>query len=238
MNKISIIIVDDHKIFRDGLKLNLLDYADSIEIAGEAESGTELTQLLQNTKCDILLLDYQLRDASGIQLATEIRSNHLLDGIKLMMLTAHKSHTIFAPNYELIIEAIDCGFDAYLLKDSSIEEIVTGIQNVWEGNHFFLGETIDVKEINKILIKDRKYLNVLLRKYKNFGLSDREIEIISCLSKGLSAKEISAKLHVSEDAVNSHKDNIKHKLQEKHGLNLRNTVELVVWAIKNKIIQI
>jgi two-component system, NarL family, response regulator DegU len=238
MNKISIALVDDHKIFRDGLKLNLKEYSDQIEIIGEVEDGKELMQLLQDKTCDIVMFDYQLRDTSGIQIAVELRSYSAFDGIKMIMLTAHKSNTIFAPNYELIIEAIDCGFDAYLLKDSSIEEIVECINKVQDGDHFFLGETIDIKEINKILIKDRKHLNVLLRKYRNFGLSDREIEIIKSLSQGLSAKEIGVKLHISEDAVNSHKDNIKNKLHEKHDLNLRNNVELVVWAIKNKIILI
>jgi two-component system, NarL family, response regulator DegU len=238
MAKIKVILVDDHKIFRDGLKMNLMDYYEDIEIIGEAGTREELFNNLTKETPDIILMDFQLLDTTGIDIAKELKINDKFDKIKLIILSAHHCYNLKAPNYELIIEAIDAGIDGFLLKDSSVNEIVTALFHVREGERFFIGETINIEEINKILIQDRKRLVLFLNKFKNFGLSDREIEIIKFLSTGLSAKEISTAMNISEDGVNSHKDNIKNKLQEKHGLNLRNNVELVVWAIKNKIIQI
>jgi two-component system NarL family response regulator len=237
MRAVSIILVDDHEIFRDGLRMNLGKYPDEIVILGEAGDGKGLFTLLETNKPDVLLLDYHLPDATGIQIARTIKESSKLSDISLIMLSAHKSENINSCNYCFVIEAIDAGFQGYLLKDSKISDIVSAIKEVYRGEGFVLGDSFNKNEVNKCLIKDRKRLSSYFKKQNNYGLSKREVEVLSLLSNGLIVKEIGERLFISADSVTSHKDNIKQKLHDNYQINLRNTTELVVWAIKNNIIR-
>jgi DNA-binding NarL/FixJ family response regulator len=238
MKPIDIIIVDDHKIFRDGLILNLKDFPDEINVLADVESSTSLLEILKSNIPDVLLLDYQLVETTGVQIARIILENPIWSSIKVIILSAHKSGNIYSNCFEFVINAIDAGVHGYLLKDASIKEIMHAIKEVHSGNGFILSETFNYKEVTKTLVKDRNRLLTLLGKPRNFGLSNREIEVINYLSKGYSAKEIGSKLFITEDSITTHKDHIKQKLFENYHIKLRNTVELVVWSIKNKVIQI
>lgn len=238
MKPIDIVIVDDHRIFRDGLTLNIKEFPEKLRILAEAENAESLFEILDSVVPDVLLLDYHLPDMTGVQIAKRIRENLRWAPIKIIILSAHKSGNIYSNCYEFVIKAIDEGVNGYLLKDSSIEEILRSIEEVTSGNSFVLGETFDYKEVTKSMIKDRNRLISFLYKSKNFGLSKREIEVIKYLAKGLSAKEIGASMNISEDSVTTHKDHIKQKLSEKHNITLRNNVEIVIWAIKNDIVEI
>jgi len=239
MKKTTLIIVDDHKFFRDGLKLNLATYSDVLEIIGEAASGDELMRLLNSGLIpDIIFMDCQMPGKNGIEVAKELKYSPEYQHVKIIMLSTHKDYKMNASGYGVVLDAIDVGMDGFILKDAGIEEIVNAVNEVKNGNGFIFGETCDIKSIMKLMVKERKSMLYFLKKKRNFNLTDREIEVIKHLSYGLSAKEIGSKLHISTDVVNTHKENIKLKLQEKHNIVLKNVVEMVVWAIKNKVIEL
>lgn len=239
MEKTKLILVDDHKFFRDGLKLNLADYSDVVEIIGEASSGDELTALLNSGLIpDIIFIDCEMPGKNGIEVAKQLKCSPQYQNLKMIMLSTHKDYKMNASGYGVVLDAIDAGMDGFILKDAGIEEIINAVNVVKNGNGFIFGETCDINAIMKLMVKERKSMLYFLKKKRNFNLTDREIEVIRHLSYGLSAKEIAAKLHITREVVNSHKDNIKFKLQDKHNINLKNVVEMVVWAIKNKVIEL
>jgi DNA-binding NarL/FixJ family response regulator len=239
MKKTTLIIVDDHKFFRDGLKLNLAAYSDVLEIIGEAASGDELTALLNSGLIpDVIFLDCQMPGKNGIEVTKELKRSPEYQHVKIIMLSAHKDYKMNASGYGVVLDAIDAGMDGFILKDAGIEEIVNAVNEVKNGNGFIFGETCDIKSIMKLMVKERKSMLYFLKKKGNFNLTDREIEVIKHLSYGLSAKQIASKLHISKEVVNTHKENIKFKLQDKHNIVLKNVVEMVVWAIRNKVIEL
>lgn len=237
MYKIKIILVDDHEIFLAGLKLKLELFQNEIEVAGEACSFEELVPLFKKCIPDLILLDFNLPGKNGIEIAEFLSENSEFKKIKTIILSAFTSRTLSLKNYELICEAIDVGINGYLLKDSKTSHIVEAIRNVMAGDTFILGKTINLQEVNKELIKDRKRLALILKRQKNFGLTNREVEILKYLSEGYSSKQIGFLLKISEDSITNHKDNIRLKLKEKYNITLKNVVEMIVWAIKNKVIQ-
>lgn len=236
---INIIIVDDHKMFRDGLMLNLASAFPHYKVCGEASCEGELMESLMNRPLpDLILLDHLLPGTTGIEITSSLKKNKAFENIKIIILSALKSPYVGKLDYEYVIDAIEAGADGYLLKDSSIEQIGQAIEEVMEGGGFFMGETFDFKNATRVIISNQNKLITFLKKQRNFGLTQREIEVIESLSQGLSAKEIAAKMHISEDVVTSFKDNIKRKLSENHQVELKNMVEMVVWAIKNNVISI
>ena len=239
MEKTKLILVDDHKFFRDGLKLNLAAYSDVLEIIGEASSGDELTGLLDSGLTpDIIFMDCQMPGKNGIEVAKQLKLSPEYQNIKMIMLSTHKDYKMNASGYGVVLDAIDAGLDGFILKDAGIEEIIDAVHEVKKGNGFIFGETCDINAIMKLMVKERKSMLYFLKKKRNFNLTDREIEVIKHLSYGLSAKEIASKLHISTEVINTHKENIKFKLQDKHNIILKNVVEMVVWAIRNKVIEL
>ncbi|RPH28703.1 MAG: DNA-binding response regulator [Bacteroidales bacterium] len=187
---------------------------------------------------DVILMDYHLTGLDGISICRNLKSHEKYKGIKTIILSAYSSQFLDAHNYDLIREAIDVGIEGYLLKDSNIDEIINAITEVVHGKTLVMGETVDIREINKEIIEDRRRLVNFLKKNNNYCLTGKEIEILQLLSQGHSAKTIASQLGISEEGVTNHKDNIKHKLNERYGLNFKNVVELIVWAIKNKIVKV
>jgi DNA-binding NarL/FixJ family response regulator len=239
MDKIKLILVDDHEIFIAGLRLKLASYSDSMELIAEASDSQGLMFHLSNGLLpDIILMDYNLPDLDGISIAKHLKNHEKYKTIKIIILSAYSSHFLNAHNYDLIREAIDTGIEGYLLKDSKIDEITLAISNVINGETFVLGNTINIQAINREIIEDRQRLMNYLKKQNNFSLTKREVEILQLFTQGHSAKTIANLLIISEEAVTNHKDNIKLKLKEKYGLDFKNVVELVVWAIKNKVVKV
>jgi DNA-binding NarL/FixJ family response regulator len=239
MKKISLILVDDHEIFMAGLKLKLTLYKELIEVINELTDGSQLLDALEKGPLpDVILMDYHLPGKDGISIAQQLKCQDKYKSVRIIILSAYSSQFLNAHNYDLIREAIDTGVEGYLLKDSKVEDIVEAIDKVTNGETFVLGETINIKEINKEMIKDRQRLMRHIRKHNNYGLTEREISVLNFLSRGFSAKTIAGELAISEEAVTNYKDNIKLKLKEKYNLDFKNVVELIVWAIKNKIIKV
>jgi len=217
MTKIKIVLVDDHRIFRDGIK-SLLSEIDFIDIIGEASGGKELLDMLNTIIPDLVVLDITMPGLSGIEVSRQISS--LYPEIKLMILSMHT-------NEEFVINAMKAGVKGYLSKDTSKEELLDAIKIIYEGG-----------ECYSKLVSDN-FLKSYIKKYKseqsfleNKAMTHREIEILKLAAGGLNNKEIADKLFISTKTVDCHKSNIMQKLK------LKNTAEMVLYAVKNKIIEV
>jgi len=217
MELIKVILVDDHKIVRDGIKaMTFLEK--SIKIIGEASDYDSLTELLEKQLPDLIILDITLPGKTGTEIAEILKEK--FPTIKILMLSANNDE-------DSIIEAIQAGAEGFLSKDTSREELLLAINSVCSGEGYF-GE-----KLSKIIYKS--YITYVKKNPENntdANLSDREIEIIKLLSEGLCGKEIAEKLYISPRTVETHRANILAKL------HLKNNIDLVKYAIKNNIVKL
>lgn len=214
MEKINIILVDDHQMFRDGVKSVLSDEA-NISVIGEVGNGQDLYTLLENTKADLIITDISMPDISGIEITKFVSENY--PEIKILVLSMHS-------NEEFITKALSSGANGYLPKDTSMNELLEAINTIYHGENYFnkdISNTILKSIINKSKTKSDTE--------KIESLTKREKEIIRLVVEGLSNKEIAGKLFISIRTVDSHKTNIMHKL------NLKSSVELVKYALKRNL---
>lgn len=219
MDKIKIIMVEDHQIVRDGIKALIID-EENIEIIGEASNGSELFALLQNTKPNIVLLDISLPEMSGIEIAKKLTETH--PDIKCLMLSMYMSE-------EFITNSIEAGAKGYLPKTTTQKELIDAINAINKGGEFYnntVSEILLKSYIKKTQGKSKK------EETKSVNITKRELEILKLFAEGLANKEIAEKLFISIRTVESHKNNIMQKLE------LKTTVELVKYAIRNSIIEI
>jgi two-component system response regulator NreC len=219
MRKIRIILVDDHQLVRDGIKALLSGIAD-ISIIGEASGAAELFGELENLKPDLLIMDISLPEISGIEITKKISSEY--PEIRVLMLSMYN-------NEEFIFNSIKAGAKGYLPKNTSREELMEAIYAINTGEEFF-GESI-----SKVMLKS--YIKRVAQDGKpeeksSEVLTSREIEILKLYVEGLINKEISDKLDISIRTVETHKNHIMRKL------GLKSTVELVKYAIRNKIAEL
>jgi len=216
MRKTKICITDDHKIVSEGIASFLIGN-EEFELISSSTSGKELLKKLINTQPDILLLDIVLPGLSGIQLAKIIRNDY--PQVKIVFLSSNTDK-------ESLNEAIKAGGVGYLSKDVSEEEFLSALKKIKSGENYFssgIQNTLFHTYTDNIK-KDAKYSDEILTK--------REIEVIKLISDGLSFKEIAERLFISKRTVETHKKNILEKL------DLKNTVDLVKYAILNGIINI
>jgi two-component system response regulator NreC len=219
MEKIKIILVDDHQLVRDGIKALLTGIPD-LEIIGEASGAGELFRELENLKPDLLIMDISLPEISGIEITKKIRSEYT--GIKVLILSMYNSE-------EFILNSIKAGARGYLPKYTSRDELLEAIYTINKGEEFFS------ESISKIMLKSyiKRATNDDQTEDKTHAvLTSREIEILKLYVEGLINKEISDKLDISIRTVETHKNHIMRKL------GLKSTVELVKFAIRNNIAEI
>lgn len=210
MEKIKIILVDDHQMFRDGVKAVLSDEED-IDIVGEVGNGKDLYKLLESITPDLIITDISMPDISGIEVAKYLSDNYT--DIKILILSMHS-------NEEFITKALNVGANGYLPKDTAMSELLEAIHTIYKGENYFN------KEISDTILKSlRNKTNESNAK----SLTNREKEIIELVVDGLTNKEIADKLFISIRTVDSHKNNIMQKL------NLKSSIELVKYAIKNNL---
>lgn len=217
MEKIKIILVDDHQMFRDGVKSVLSD-EENIEIIGEVGHGNDLYKLLKSLHPDLVITDISMPDISGIEIAKYVTENY--PNIKILMLSMHT-------NAEFITKSLSVGANGYLPKDTSMNELLEAINSIHRGENYFNKEISD--NILKSIIEKSKAEN---HSEKKKYLTKREKEIVSFVVDGFTNKEIAEKLFISIRTVDSHKNNIMQKL------NLKSSVELVKYAIKNNLAHI
>jgi DNA-binding NarL/FixJ family response regulator len=217
MDTIKIVIVDDHQIIRDGISAMFLS-SKIIKVIGEAADYDDLMRILEKQNPDVIILDIALPGKSGVEITKELNEKN--DDIKILILSGNA-------NEENIIDSIKAGARGFLPKNTSKEEFIEAITMVHNNEEYFGAN------LSKIIYKS--YVHQVQTNTGNEPetiLSGREIEIIKLLSDGLSGKEIGDKLFISPRTVESHKSNILEKL------NLRNSAEIIKYAIKQGIIKL
>lgn len=212
MEKIKVVLVDDHVLFLNGLKL-LLDTYDSIEIVGEAYDGKQYLELAEKVDHDIVLMDINMPVMHGVDATKRITETN--SKIKVVALSMFGEE-------EYYYKMIDAGVSGFLLKNSEITELIQAIETIHSGQKYFSQELLYnvVKNIKKTeQIVDAQNL-----------LSEREVEVLFHICKGLSNNEIAEELNISKRTVDKHRANLLEKTKSK------NTVALVMFAVKNKLI--
>lgn len=215
MKKIKILIVDDEKLIRDGLKIILSTYED-LEVVGLCEEGYEALEFCRENPVDIILMDIRMPKCDGV-LGTRIIKEEFED-IKILILTTFS-------DMEYIQEALKYGASGYLLKDSSYDLIYEGIKAAIKGNIVVHPEIAD--KILSNIPRDRENM----KKVKKYNLTDREITIIKEIAKGLTNKEIGEKLYLSEGTIKNNISNILSKL------HLRDRTQIAIFAFKNNLVE-
>ena len=213
MEKIRIIIADDHQLFRNGLKLLLNSFAD-FEITGEASNGEEFLRLLNVTTADIALMDINMPEMDGIE-ATR-KGLKICPSLNIIALSMYGED-------EYYYKMVDAGAKGFLLKDSDISEVREAIITVMKGGSYFSQELL-YHVIQKIKLREQEP--------KTAVLSKREKEILLKICEGLSNQEIAETLFISKRTVDKHRANLLGKT------NSKNTASLILYAIRNKLIEI
>lgn len=212
-NKIRIAVADDHKMFRQSLTI-LLSQEEDLAIVCEAADGMELIQNISdlNGEVDIVLLDISMPRLGGIDATSQIKS--IAKKAKIICLTMHKSE-------DYIADAFNSGVSGYILKENAFEELISAIHQVFKGQ-IYVSPDIAPLLLDGFLENDKL----------SSELSSREREILKLLAEGYSNKEIAEFLCISVKTVETHRANIMRK----H--NFKNITELVLYAVRNHIIEV
>jgi len=213
MEKIRIIIADDHQLFRNGLKILLNAFPD-FEVVGEASNGEEFIKILRNTKAEIALMDINMPEMDGIE-ATR-KGLKVCPDINIIALSMYGEE-------EYYYKMVDAGAKGFILKDSDISDVKEAILTIRKGGSYFSQELL-YHVIQKIKHRETES--------KGANLSKREREILIKICEGLSNQEIAEALFISKRTVDKHRANLLGKT------NSKNTASLILFAIKNKLIEI
>ena len=213
MDKIRIILADDHQLFRNGLKM-LLENLPEFEITGEASNGIEFLESLSKCDADIALIDINMPEMDGVEATRK--------GIKLCPSLSVIALSMYGEE-EYYYKMVDAGARGFLLKDSDISEVKEAIITVRKGGSYFSQELLH-HVIQKIKHRENET--------KSANLSKREKEILIKICEGLSNQEIAENLFISKRTVDKHRANLLGKT------NSKNTASLILFAIKNKLIEI
>ena len=209
----EIILIDDHKIVRDGIRM-LLESSDKNKIIGEYDSFTQFTDSQSKKIPDVYILDISMPDINGIEASRIIKTEN--PNAKIIILSMYN-------NEEFVLKAISAGANAYLPKNISKRELLNAVEKVANGEEYF------AEEIQKIIIRSMMQKSNSIDVPKLNTLSKREVELLKLIVEGKTNKEIADELFISVRTVESHKNHIMVKLE------LKNQVELIKFAIKEGI---
>ena len=210
-NKIRIFLADDHKILRESLQM-LLSAESDFEVVGHASDGLEVLQQLPNIHADILLLDISMPRMSGLELVRNLRAQKAQ--FKVIFLTMHKTE-------DMLFEAFDMEANGYVLKENAFDELAQAIRTVYAGGTY-VSPALSQMMLNGFMQNERS----------NQGLSGREKEVLKLLAEGYNNREISEMLVISVKTVEAHRANIMRKY------HFKNITELVLYAVRNHIVEV
>lgn len=206
---INIVIADDHKLFRNGMKA-LIKPGEDMAIIGEASDAKELLELLQKIKADVLLLDISLPSGSGLDLLEKVKAQ--FPALKCIMLTMHEER-------QYVMQSLKKGADGYLLKEADETELKEAIRQVHEGKKYFKNKISDM--IVESISSPASITGLL---------TEREVEIVKMVAEGKITKEIADILCVSVRTIETYRSRIIKKL------GVSNTAEMVQLAYKHKLV--
>jgi DNA-binding NarL/FixJ family response regulator len=206
MKQIKIAIIDDHDLFREGIKL-VLGQIENFEVIFDTPSGLLFLEFLQNSLPDVVLMDINMPVIDGVE--TTQKALQLNANLKVIALTMFSDTTHYT-------QMIDAGIKGFILKKSNKFELQQAINAVHSGGNYFSQEIMQ-----KLAFQSVNFASALNQ------FTHRELDVLHLVCKGHTTQEISEKLFISTKTVEVHRSNIFHKA------DVRNICELIVWAIKN-----
>ncbi len=217
METIKLGLVDDHNLFREGIK-SLLQKMKNIELVLEAVSGKNLLDKLNNVVPDVVLLDLEMDDMNGVD--TILRLRELYPDLKIIILTMHKEE-------RMISYLMEVGANGYLLKDTNQQELEEAINSVYKKGYYFN------PFVSEAMLKGLKQkTNTPPRIGKDYYLTSREMEVLELITQELTTAEIAEKLFLSVRTIEGHRKNLLIKL------GVKNTAGLIIKAVREKIISV
>ena len=217
--KKTVLIIDDHPLFREGLK-SLLNGQAEFELVGEAENGKKGIAKAKKLKPDLVALDLSLPDQSGIEVARKIRS--ILYDTRVMIMSMHSK-------IDYISEAFRAGATGYVVKESAAERLFECLSVISRGE-YYIDASVSHSVVKNLLEADKKEAKITDAGYG--ALTQREQQIMRLLAEGMSAKDIAEKLFISPKTVENHRTNIMGKL------DIHSSLELVRYAAKLGLIDV
>ena len=218
-DQVKVLIVDDHALFRRGLQM-VLEGEPDIDVVGEASDGHEALERAERTAPDVVLMDVRMPKRSGIEATRAIKD--VLPSTKILMLTISDEEAD-------LYEAIKAGASGYLLKEISIEEVANAVRQVQAGQSL-----ISPSMASKLLTEFAAMVKRRDERTQVPGprLTDRELEVLKLVAKGMNNRDIGSELFISENTVKNHVRNILEKL------HLHSRMEAVVYAVREKLLDI
>jgi two-component system, NarL family, response regulator DegU len=214
MNTIKVVITDDHRMIREGLK-QLLELEGDISIVGEAGDGIECIEELAIKKPDVLLLDINMPRMDGLKVLQKLKE--MKSNVKVLILTIHNE-------IEYLLKAVDIGVNGYVLKDSESDLLRKAIFAIYNGEIFI--------QPNMVPLLNDKLENRETETTTESLLTKREMEVLKLITEGLFNKEIAYNLSISEKTVKNHVSNIFRKI------SVSDRTQAAVYAIRNNIVEV
>ncbi len=216
MTTIRVLLADDHKIIRDGLK-TLIDKETGMEVVAEAENGRKTVRLAQKLHPNVIIMDVTMPDMNGIEATRKIMEE--APDCRIIGLSMHSDR-------RYILGMLEAGASGYLLKDCAFEELAAAVRNVAGGNTYLS------PRITEVVVKG--YLDKTAGPSRGLGsaLTPREREVLQLLAEGMAAKEVASHLNVSVKTVETHRRNMMEKL------DMRSIAELTKYAVREGLVSI
>jgi DNA-binding NarL/FixJ family response regulator len=214
--KHQLFIVEDHQLFREGLKA-MLSKREDIEIVGEAEDGLEAVRRIRKATPELVLLDLSMPKMGGISVMKEVKRE--LPETRILALTIHESD-------QYVLEAFEAGADGYCIKDASRKELMLAIDSLLEGKTYISPGISD--QVMEGYLSGRKTLK---ENSRWDTVTQREREVLKLLAEGYTNKDIGEFLHISVKTVEKHRANLINKL------DLHNIAQLTAFAIENGLVE-
>jgi two-component system response regulator NreC len=216
MNKIRVLLADDHTILRDGIRA-LLDDQTDMEVIGEAEDGQSTVKMVAKLIPDVVVMDIAMPLLNGLEATRQIRRDY--PQVNVLILTMHE-------NEEYIRQVLAAGALGYVLKDAAARDLLGAIRAVHQG------EAVLSPAITRLVIEDYLRWGDIRPEDTTNGLTPREREVLQLIAEGYTNKEIAEILSLSVKTIQSHRTNLMSKL------DLHDRGELIKYAIQKKIIDI
>ncbi len=217
MPKIKCLLVDDHTLFRQGVR-RLLESESDFEVVGEAANGGEAVEKARELRPDIVLMDIGMTGLSSFEAGRQIKKNR--PETKLLFLTMYDDE-------DYLVQCLEVGASGYVLKDTAAPQLLTAVRDVYKG-----GKYLSSQVLGKLVEDFRSRVRDTRLRPRFSTLTPREREILKLLAEGNSVKEIAVILGLSVKTVEAHKFNLMRKL------DIHNKAQLVTYAIQKKIIKI
>lgn len=211
--KIKLCIVDDHKMFLEGIQSIFFD-VDFIDVIATAKDGKEALKLLNNFSPDVIITDIDMPKLNGIEFSKLVKEN--FEDIKIIAVSSHAEAKV-------ISRAIKAGVNGYILKNTGKLELIKAIKQVYQGENYYTEEV--KKNLNDSLFNPKKAEKQIVK------ISSREKEVLKLISEEMNTQEIAEELFISPNTVEVHRKNLMRKIGTK------NMVGLVKYAIKQGIIK-